>query len=95
MDDQPGEQEGQPTPPGGVLTRVCVTCGKENYLTATDTQVQTTCEKCGSTVFREFFTHTDEDEAATDFEDSTGRDLDADDAEGDAMPGDVIDLNPR
>ncbi|HUE96773.1 MAG TPA: hypothetical protein VMN39_08940 [Longimicrobiaceae bacterium] len=34
-----------------------------------------------------------DNEAAADFRDSTDRDLDADDAEGDTLPGDVMDLN--
>jgi hypothetical protein len=79
----------------GVLTRVCLTCGQEYYLTGGDTGGRMVCERCGSTVFREFFSHTVADEAATDFADSTDRDLDPDDAEGEALPGDVIDLDPR
>ena len=86
------EQQGQPTPAGGVLTKVCLTCGQEYYLTAESTPGALVCEKCGSTVFRDFFTPTEGDEAAQDFADTTERDLDPDDAEGDAMPGDVIDL---
>jgi hypothetical protein len=81
--------------PAGVLTRVCLTCGQEYYLTGGDTGAGMICEKCGSTVFREFFSHTENDEAATDFADSTDRDLDPDDPEGDALPGDVIDLDYR
>ena len=89
MDDQ----EGLPTPAGGVLTKVCLTCGQEYYLTAADTGAKLVCEKCGSTVFRDFLTPNEGDEAAEDFDDTTRRDLDPDDAEGDAMPGDVIDLD--
>jgi hypothetical protein len=50
------------------------------------------CEKCGGTVFRSFYDAIG-DEAADDFRDSTERDLDPDDAEGDVMPGDIMDLN--
>ena len=50
------------------------------------------CEKCGGTVFRSFH-ETVGDEASDDFRDSTERDLDPDDAEGDVMPGDIMDLN--
>ena len=82
-------------PTEGVLTRVCLTCGQEYYLTGGDAGGKMVCEKCGSTVFREFFSHTEGDEAASDFAESTDRDLDPDDAEGDAMPGDVIDLDYR
>ena len=87
------DQEGLPTPAGGVLTKVCLTCGQEYYLTAASGDGKLVCEKCGSTVFRDFFTPTQPDEAAQDFADTTGRDLDPDDAEGDALPGDVIDLD--
>ena len=80
-------------PAEGVLTLVCFTCGKEYFFTDTTPPAGISCEKCGGTVFRDFFTPTANDEAAQDFEDSTARDLDPDDAEGDVMPGDVIDLN--
>jgi hypothetical protein len=89
------DQNQDDSPADGVLTRVCLTCGQEYYLTGGDTGEKMSCEKCGSTVFREFFSHTDGDEAASDFADSTDRDLDPDDAEGDALPGDVIDLDLR
>ena len=46
-------------------------------------------------VFRNFFSPTDDDDAAQDFQDSTARDLDPDDAEGETMPGDVMDLNSQ
>lgn len=77
----------------GVLTQVCLTCGQEYYFTEEDPPASLACGKCGSKVFRSFFSPQDNDEVARDFEDSTARDLDPDDAEGDAMPGDVIDLN--
>jgi ribosomal protein L37AE/L43A len=75
----------------GVLTSVCLTCGKEYYFER-EAPGDLRCEKCGSHVFRSFFTAED-DEASRDFVDSTARDLDPDDAEGDTLPGDVADLN--
>ena len=80
-------------PAEGVLTLVCFTCGKEYFFTDTAPPEGISCEKCGGTVFRNFFTPAADDEVARDFEDSTARDLDPDDAEGDTMPGDIIDLN--
>lgn len=77
----------------GVLTLVCFKCGQEYYFEDQDPPAGMSCEKCGNTVFRDFFTAQEGDEAAQDFEDSTARDLDPDDAEGDAMPGDALDLN--
>jgi hypothetical protein len=80
---------------GSVLTLVCFTCGTEYYFSAGDPPQGISCEKCGNTVFRSFYSaEGEEDEAAADFRESTERDLDADDAEGDTMPGDVLDLNP-
>ncbi len=43
-------------------------------------------------MFRAFDTSVG-DEVVDDFRDSTERDLDPDDPEGDALPGDVMDLN--
>lgn len=80
-------------PAEGVLTLVCLKCGKEYYFTDYEPPEEMTCEKCGNGVFRNFFTPEEDDEAARDFADSTERDLDPDDAEGDALPGDALDLN--
>ena len=77
----------------GVLTRVCITCGREYFFADYDPPEGMSCERCGGTIFRSFYTPTDGDEASQDFEDSTARDLDPDDAEGDTLPGDVIDLD--
>ena len=85
-DDGMGETE-------SVLTLVCLTCGQEYYFTSEQPPAGLSCEKCGSTVFREFFASERMGEAAQDFDDTTARDLDPDDAEGEALPGDVLDLN--
>lgn len=78
---------------GGVLTMVCLKCGTEYYFTDSRPPEGMTCEKCGGGVFRDFFTPDEDNEAAADFTDSTDRDLDPDDAEGETLPGDVMDLN--
>jgi hypothetical protein len=78
---------------GGVLTLVCFTCGTEYYFAAEQPPGSMRCEKCRSTVFRSFHSAGAEDEAVLDFRETTERDLDPDDAEGDVMPGDVLDLN--
>jgi hypothetical protein len=75
-----------------VLTLICEKCGKDYFFEADPPPERMTCEKCGGTVFRSFHS-TIGDEAADDFRDSTERDLDPDDAEGDTLPGDVMDLN--
>jgi hypothetical protein len=75
----------------GVLTSICLTCGKE-YFSEGEAPADLQCEKCGNQVFRSFFTPED-DEVEADFRESTARDLDPDDAEGDTLPGDLADLN--
>lgn len=76
-----------------VETLVCVKCGKEYFFAPGEAPATLECEKCQNRVFRSFDSLDASDEAALDFNDSTARDLDPDDPEGEAMPGDVIDLN--
>lgn len=76
----------------GIVTLVCLKCGTEYYFADDEPPQGMTCEKCGNTVFRSF-NSAESSEAAEDFEETTGRDLDPDDAEGDTLPGDVLDLN--
>jgi DNA-directed RNA polymerase subunit RPC12/RpoP len=80
-------------PATGVLTVVCVTCGREYHFDEGTPPEGFTCEKCGNEVFRSFFSPDLRDEAAQDFIDSTARDLDPDQPSTDTMPGDVLDLN--
>jgi hypothetical protein len=91
-DNPAGDPPGGSEPRGQVLTLVCETCGKDYFFDGTQPEPGMACEKCGGTVFRSFHDSVG-DEAADDFRDSTERDLDPDDAEGDVMPGDVMDLN--
>jgi DNA-directed RNA polymerase subunit RPC12/RpoP len=101
MDEQQGgRDDAEARRPGasddreeGVLTLVCLTCGREYFFADSAPEASMSCEKCGSAVFRSFFSHTDDDEAAADFVESTQRDLDPDDPEGDVLPGDVLDLD--
>jgi predicted nucleic-acid-binding Zn-ribbon protein len=76
----------------GVLTLICLKCGNEYYASEDGPPAALTCEKCGSTVFREFYSAASSDEASRDFRETTERDLDSDDPEGDTLPGDLIDL---
>jgi DNA-directed RNA polymerase subunit RPC12/RpoP len=78
--------------PTEVLTLVCETCGKDYFFEDEQPDPAMTCAKCGGSVFRSFHTRVG-DEAADDFRDSTERDLDPDDPEGDVLPGDILDLN--
>lgn len=96
--EQPRDNPADPTAPSGrdavqeVLTLVCETCGKDYFFEDEAPPADMKCEKCGGTVFRAFQESVGS-EAADDFRDSTERDLDPDDAEGDALPGDLLDLN--
>lgn len=79
------------TPETTVLTLVCEQCGKDYFFEDESPDPDLTCGKCGGTVFRSFHSSVG-DEAADDFRDSTERDLDPDDAEGDVTPSDIVDL---
>lgn len=75
-----------------VLTLVCEMCGENYFFTDAPPPEAMSCAKCGGTVFRAFDTSVG-DEAINDFRDATERDLDPDDAEGETLPGDILDLN--
>lgn len=92
MDDRGREQESVAPEGEGVLTLVCLKCGKEYYFSDGQAPHGLTCEKCDNTVFRSYYSDED-DEVVSDFDETTSRDLDPDDAEGESMPGDVLDLN--
>lgn len=77
----------------GILTKVCVKCGREYYSSDGEPDPDLACGKCGNTVFREYFTHEADDEASEDFRAATERDLAPDDAEGETLPGDLLDLD--
>ena len=85
-DAEPGQ------PVDSMLTLVCENCGKDYFFDDEPPPEAMKCEKCGGTVFRSFNSSVGDD-AADDFRDSTERDLDPDDAEGDVLPGDIMDLN--
>jgi hypothetical protein len=90
-DAQEAEPMGGSGAGGGVTTLVCELCGKDYSFEDEPVPAGLKCEKCGGTVFRTFQEALGE--AADDFRDSTERDLDPDDPEGDTLPGDILDLN--
>jgi DNA-directed RNA polymerase subunit RPC12/RpoP len=96
--EQPRANPADPDAPRGrepiqeVLTLVCETCGKDYFFEDEAPPEDLKCEKCGGTVFRAFQDSVG-DEVMDDFRDSTERDLDPDDPEGDALPGDLMDLH--
>ena len=90
--DEPRDTPAADAPGTLVLTLVCENCGKDYFFDDEPPPAGMQCEKCGGTVFRSFHSSVG-DEVSDDFRDSTERDTDPDDAEGDVLPGDVMDLN--
>lgn len=80
--------------PRGLITLVCLTCGKERFFTQ-DVPAAVTCEQCGSTVFRTFATPTEPDEAAIDALEAQARSMAYGDSSPDTTIGDVSDLGQR
>lgn len=77
----------------GVLVEICVECGKEYTFEDEPPPDDLECDKCGGGVFRAYFEPDNMSEARQDFEDSTSRDTNPDDAEGDVTSGDLVDLD--
>lgn len=84
----------QSSGPVGLVTLVCITCGNEHFY---DTTVPTslTCEKCGGTVFRQFATPTEPDEATIAQLEEQARGISLDDEAPQTAPDDVRDLDSR
>jgi predicted nucleic acid-binding Zn-ribbon protein len=78
----------------GVVTLVCLTCGKEKFFSH-DVPAAVTCEQCGGTVFRTFATPTEPDEAAIDAAESQARSMAYGDSSPDTSADDVRDLDAR
>jgi ribosomal protein S27AE len=78
--------------PEGLLTLVCLTCGNEKFF-ADQVPQHVTCEKCGGTTFRNFFTPTDADEATISQLEDTRRSIALDEESPDIAADDIQDLN--
>ena len=80
--------------PVGLVTLICLTCGNEHYY---DHSVPPSvrCEKCGGTVFRQFATPTEPDEAAIAQLEEEARDIALGDPSPQTAPDDVRDLEAR
>jgi hypothetical protein len=79
------------TGPVGVITLVCLTCGNEHfYDQAVPSSV--TCEKCGGTVFRQFATPTEPDEATIAQLEAQARSIALGDDSPQSTADDVVDL---
>jgi hypothetical protein len=80
--------------PFGVVTLVCITCGNEHSYDQT-VPMSLTCEKCGGTVFRQFATPTEPDEATIAQLEEQARSITLDDEAPQTAPDDVRDLDLR
>lgn len=84
----------QPGGPRGLVTLICLTCGSEQFF---DTAVPdaATCPRCAGTVFRQFATPTEPDEATIAQLEEQARSM----SYGDPSPGttadEVRDLDQR
>ncbi len=82
------------TGPTGLVTLVCITCGNEKFY---DTAVPKTakCDKCGGTVFRNFATPTEPDDASIAQLEEQARSMGYGDSSPDTTAADVRDLDMR
>lgn len=80
--------------PIGLITLVCLTCGNEHFY---DESVPPSvkCEKCGGTVFRQYATPTEPDEASTAQLEEQARSMALDDDSPQMALDDVRDLDAR
>ena len=76
----------------GVMTLVCLTCGKEKYFTQ-DVPAGVTCAQCAGTVFRSYATPTEPDDAQIDALEAQARSMAYGDSSPDTTRDDVRDLD--
>ena len=76
----------------GILVQICVECGREYTFDDEPPPENMKCEKCGGGVFRSYYETESPSEAQRDFDETTGRDMNPDDPEGDTTRGDLVDL---
>ena len=76
----------------GLLTLVCITCGREQFHSQSVPQ-STVCDRCGGTVFRQFATPTEPDDASIAALEEQSRSLSYGDPSPDSTRGDARDLD--
>ena len=80
--------------PVGLITLVCLTCGSEQFFDK-DVPTAICCERCGGTVFRQFATPTEPDEAAIAQLEEQARSIAYGDVSPQSTRDDVRDLDSR
>ena len=91
---QHSPQKSRPTGSASLITLVCITCGNEKFFDgAVPRSLQ--CDKCGSTVFREFATPTEPDEATLSQLEEQARSIQYGDSSPQTSPDEVRDLDMR
>jgi hypothetical protein len=80
--------------PRGIVTLICMTCGSEKFYDNSVPQ-STTCDRCGSTVFRTFATPTEPDDATIATLEQQARSIAYGDSSPDTTLGDLRDLDSR
>jgi hypothetical protein len=80
--------------PIGIITLVCITCGNEKFYDKTVPNA-VICEKCGGTVFRNFATPTEPDDASIAQLEEQARSMSYGDSSPDTTAGDLRDLDAR
>jgi len=80
--------------PRGIVTLVCLTCGKEKFFT-NQVPAAVSCEQCSGAVFRTFATPTEPDDAAIAAAEAQARSIAYGDASPETTQDDVRDLDAR
>ena len=78
--------------PKGLLTLVCLTCGNQKVYDDNPPD-RVRCERCSGTVFRNFFTPTEADEATLSQLEETARSMALDEESPDISADELRDLN--
>lgn len=81
--------------PHGVVTLVCLTCGKEKFYEQAAPPPRVTCDQCGGSVFRQFATPTEPDEATIAQLEEQARSIAYGDPSPDTVQDEVRDLDNR
>ena len=92
MAERKGGREGSRPGESGILVQICVECGREYTFDDEPPPDDMKCDKCGGEVFRSYYEADEPSEASVDFEETTHRDMNPDDPEGDTTGGDLVDL---